>query len=55
MNDVAIKNAGGALQAKQQLLGRSASRAPEPAASDLPPAAELVEEMEQFLRQQRPE
>ena len=29
---------------------------PEPAApSDLPPAAELVEEMEQFLRQQRPE
>jgi len=25
------------------------------AASDLPPAAELVEEMEQFLRQQRPE
>ena len=27
----------------------------EPAASDLPPAAELVEEMEQFLRQQRPE
>src|SRR5207302_460528 len=29
---------------------------PEPATtSDLPPAAELVEEMEQFLRQQRPE
>jgi hypothetical protein len=33
------------------------SEEPEPAAaSDLPPAAELVEEMEQFLRQQqRPE
>jgi proteasome assembly chaperone (PAC2) family protein len=27
----------------------------EPAASDLPPASELVEEIEQFLRQQRPE
>jgi proteasome assembly chaperone (PAC2) family protein len=33
----------------------SDSEEAEPAASDLPPAAELVEEMEQFLRQQRPE
>ena len=29
--------------------------APPPPASDLPPASELVEEIEQFLRRQRPE
>ena len=38
-----------------KLESRDADEEPEPAASDLPPAAELVEEMEQFLRQQRPE
>lgn len=41
----------------RKLEARDAQEAPraEPAASDLPPAAELVEEIEQFLRQQRPE
>jgi len=38
-----------------KLESRDADEEPEPAARDLPPAAELVEEMEQFLRQQRPE
>jgi proteasome assembly chaperone (PAC2) family protein len=38
-----------------KLESRDADEEPEPAASDLPPAAELVEEMEPFLRQQRPE
>ena len=38
-----------------KLESRDADEEPEQAASDLPPAAELVEEMEQFLRQQRPE
>jgi proteasome assembly chaperone (PAC2) family protein len=39
-----------------KLEARDTDEEPEQAApSDLPPAAELVEEMEQFLRQQRPE
>jgi len=40
-----------------KLESRDAAEAAEaePAASDLPPASELVEEIEQFLRQQRPE
>src|SRR5262249_49131539 len=39
-----------------KLEARDSDEEPEQtAASDLPPAAELVEEMEQFLRQQRPE
>jgi proteasome assembly chaperone (PAC2) family protein len=40
----------------KKLESRDAAEEPPPAApSDLPPAAELVAEMEQFLRQQRPE
>jgi len=38
-----------------KLESRDSEESEPPAASDLPPAAELVEEMEQFLRQQRPE
>ena len=40
-----------------KLESRDAAEAAEaePAGSDLPPASELVEEIEQFLRQQRPE
>ena len=40
-----------------KLESRDAAEAAEaePATSDLPPASELVEEIEQFLRQQRPE
>jgi len=40
-----------------KLESRDAAEEPEagPAPSDLPPASELVEEIEQFLRQQRPE
>jgi proteasome assembly chaperone (PAC2) family protein len=39
----------------KKLESREAEPDPERAVSDLPPAAELVNEIEQFLRQQRPE
>ena len=38
-----------------KLESRDAEDEPEPRTSDLPPASELVAEIEQFLRQQRPE
>ena len=38
-----------------KLESRDSEEAEPATTSDLPPAAELVEEMEQFLRQQRPE
>jgi proteasome assembly chaperone (PAC2) family protein len=38
-----------------KLESRESEEPEQAAASDLPPAAELVQEMEQFLRQQRPE